>query len=261
MTVTQPPTSAPTTPVSATTEPGRTEYSGDHAEVYDVLQRARGRGRVSEADQITEVIRRFNPSARSVLDVACGTGTHIVGLRGEFDDVEGLELSEPMRARAMAKSPDAVIHAGDMFDFALGRTYDAITCLCFVLGYSRSLKELEALLSNVVAHLAPGGVFVAEPWWFLENAVDIPVAGALAEEPERVISRLSSIRRDGHTIRLELRYTIAEPSGIREFTEVEEMHLYSKEEHFAAFRRAGLEVRHLEGPPNGRGLLVGTLPR
>lgn len=239
-------------------EEGRSVYSGSHAEVYDAMQRARGRGRVSEADQLAQVIRRHNPGARSVLDVACGTGTHIVGLHETFDDVEGLDLSESMLERARAKVPDTILHRGDMRDFRLDRTYDALISLCFTLGYTRSFEELDAVLASMSAHLCPGGVVVAEPWWFLENTIDVPVAGDLSKEPDRVISRLSVTRRQGRDVRIHLRYTIAEPDGIREFDETEVLRLYSREEYLDAFARAGLEAHHLEGPPNGRGLLIGV---
>ena len=45
-----------------------------------------------EADFLVEVIRRHHPTARSLLDVACGTGRHLEHLRREFE-VEGLDVN------------------------------------------------------------------------------------------------------------------------------------------------------------------------
>ncbi|WP_306318238.1 MULTISPECIES: trans-aconitate 2-methyltransferase [unclassified Streptomyces] len=234
-----------------------TAYSAEHAAIYDLIHAARGRNWAAEADDLAALVRERNPGARSLLDVACGTGAHLAALAPHFEETAGLELSSAMREIARRSAPDTVIHPGDMRDFDLGRTYDAVLCMCFSLGYMTSQAELDAAAGALVRHLAPGGVVVAEPWWFPEKFLDGFVSAALAEEPGRAVSRLSHSVRDGGLSRMTVRYTVADGDGIHEFTEYETYSLFPHDAYTTAFRRAGAAVEFLEGGPNGRGLFVG----
>ncbi|MEV0446176.1 class I SAM-dependent methyltransferase [Streptomyces spectabilis] len=245
-------------PIAAPQNSGpSTEYSAEHAAIYDLIHAARGRNWAREADEMAALIRERNPAARSLLDVACGTGAHLAAFGGHFEDTAGLELSPAMREIARRSAPDATVHAGDMRDFQLGRTYDAVLCMCFSLGYMTSQDELDAAADALVRHLAPGGVLIAEPWWFPEKFLDGYVSAALAEERGRAVSRLSHTVRDGGISRMTVRYTVADATGIRDFTEHETYSLFTHDAYTTAFRRAGVAVEFLAGGPNGRGLFVG----
>src|SRR5262245_42140470 len=94
-------------------------YDQQLAEIYDLIYSAGGiKNYAAEAADVAALIRAHNPHAHSVLDVACGTGEHLRHLREHFDDVAGLELSEPMLRLARAKVSGAALHAGDMREFA-----------------------------------------------------------------------------------------------------------------------------------------------
>ncbi|MFF8960006.1 class I SAM-dependent methyltransferase [Streptomyces sp. NPDC014894] len=235
-----------------------TAYSSRHAEIYDLVHAARGRDWAAEADEIARLVLDRRPGAASILDVACGTGAHLRRLRERFPVADGLELSDGMREIAAAALPDSTIHRGDMRDFDLGREYDAITCMCFSMGYMASTAELSAAAGALARHLAPGGVVIAEPWWFPERFLDGFVTGSVAESERLVVSRVSHSVRDGRRSRMTVHYTVAEPSGVRHFTEEETYSLFTHEEYTAAFADAGLRTEHLPGPPNGRGLYVGV---
>ena len=63
---------------------------------------------------MTELIRERNPSARTLLDVACGTGKHLEVLQHEFE-VEGLDLDGDLLAIARERLGPAVpLYQGDM---------------------------------------------------------------------------------------------------------------------------------------------------
>lgn len=246
--------------MSTLRKPSRTSYSEDHAEIYDAIHSARGRDWAGEADEIAGIVRSLAPEADSLLDVACGTGAHMAHLSTHFSEVEGVEISSGMRRLARERVPDLTVHEGDMRGFDLGRGYDAVICMCFSLGYMASTEELQAAAGSMVGALNPGGAVVLEPWWFPERFIDGFVAGAVAEGEGRVISRLShSERLDAERICMTVRYTVAESSGIREFTEHEYFSLFSRADYESAFAEAGLELRYTEGGPNGRGLFTGAL--
>ncbi|MER6154404.1 class I SAM-dependent methyltransferase [Streptomyces sp. NPDC001868] len=246
---------------SATPRPV-TAYSDEHAGVYDLIHAARSRDWAAEAEALAALVTARHPEADSLLDVACGTGKHLESFGRRFRHVEGVELSDGMRRIARERLPDTTVHHGDMRTFDLGRTYSAVTCLCFSAAYMANADELGQALTRMARHLEPGGVLVLEPWWFPEKFLDGFVSGAVAQEEGRVVSRLSHSVRDGNATRMTVRYTVADSAtGISEFTSYEILSLFDSATYEAAFRGAGLTVEYLQGGPNGRGLFVGVSPR
>ncbi|ONK09331.1 class I SAM-dependent methyltransferase [Streptomyces sp. MP131-18] len=233
-------------------------YSREHADIYDMIHSGRGRDWAAEADSIADIAVAKRPGADSVLDVACGTGEHLRRFRERFTTVAGLELSAGMRELAQRKLPGVTIHAGDMRDFDLGQRFDVVTCMCFSLGYMTSVGQLHEAIASLVRHVNPGGVVIAEPWWFPEKFLDGFVSGAVTHERGHVISRVSHSVREGGRSRMTVRYTVANAQGIRDFTETEIHSLFSREEYLAGFARAGVEAEFQEGGPNGRGMFIGT---
>ena len=66
-----------------------------------------------EAARLTELIRERNPSARTLLDVACGTGKHLEVLRSEFE-VEGVDIDDDLLAIARGRLGSVPLYTGDM---------------------------------------------------------------------------------------------------------------------------------------------------
>jgi len=85
----------------------------DSPAAYDVLHAARGKDYGREAAIVAERIRRHRPAARSVLDVACGTGLHLAAFADQGFQVEGLDLSEAMIAVARDRMPEVVQVPGE----------------------------------------------------------------------------------------------------------------------------------------------------
>ncbi|MGH4011325.1 MAG: class I SAM-dependent methyltransferase [Pseudonocardiaceae bacterium] len=240
------------------------EYGPDHAAVYDVVFRSRGKNFEAEAEDVTRLIRSRLPAANSLLDVACGTGAHLETFARLFEHVEGLELAPAMRRIAERRLPTLAVHQGDMRDFDLGRTFDAVTCMGNAVACVSSLDELDASIGRMARHLVPGGVLVAEPWWFPENFIDGHVGGHLVNEDSRVISRMTHSTRQGRKTRMEIRFVVADSSGIKDFTDVLNVSLFTRHEYLAAFERGGCAVEFVAGlcleggRPNAPGLFVGV---
>ncbi|MFH9067506.1 class I SAM-dependent DNA methyltransferase [Streptomyces coeruleorubidus] len=235
-------------------------YSWDHADVFELVHAAKGRDWDAEADQVAELIRSRLPDATSLLDVACGSGAHLARFSEYFTRLEGVEISEAMRKIAAVRVPDIPVHAGDLRDFDLGSTFDALTCMCFSIAYTRSVAELNRAVATMARHVKPGGVLVVEPWWFPDTFIDGFVGGSVVNEGGRVVSRVShSVRKDGAT-HMTVRFTVADSAGIRDFTELEVCSLYSHEQYLEAFRRADVRAERVETSlsPNGNGLFVGV---
>jgi SAM-dependent methyltransferase len=98
--------------------------------------------------------------ARSVLDAGCGTGRVGRELARRGFDVVGVDLDDVMLATARAKAPRVDWRLGDLASIELGRTFDAIVMAGNVMIFLTPGTEA-AVVANMAAHLAPGGVLIA----------------------------------------------------------------------------------------------------
>lgn len=112
-----------------------------------------------KATFIKGLIKKWNPDAKELLEVACGTGNILEHLYGEYD-VEGLDFSENMLTLAQNKLPEIQFYLQDMSDFKLERQYDAIICIYDSINHLLSFDKWEGLFKSVKSHLVNGGVFI-----------------------------------------------------------------------------------------------------
>jgi ubiquinone/menaquinone biosynthesis C-methylase UbiE len=133
------------------------------ARVYDDIYAGKEYG--AEAGQIRSLIRRYGPSrARSLLDVACGTGNHLAYFSRWFD-CTGLDRTPAMLRVARRKLPRVRFVEARMETFDLDERFDAITCLFSAIAYVRNPQELRRTIRNLATHLNPGGVALVEPFF------------------------------------------------------------------------------------------------
>lgn len=233
-------------------------YGQQLADVYEAIYRSRGKDWSEEADYVSSLIRSRRETASSLLDVACGTGAHLQAFGERFADVSGLEVAPAMRNLAVRRLPDTTVYDGDMRDFALGRVFDAVTCMFCSIAYLSTVAEMRSAIAAMVHHVPLGGVVVVEPWWFPEHFIDGYVAGDLSQEEGRTITRVSYSTCRGNTTVMQVHFTVADASGIQEFTEVDLLTLFAREDYVRAFEAAGCRVEFLEGAPTGRGVFIGV---
>ncbi|HTJ35572.1 MAG TPA: class I SAM-dependent methyltransferase [Dactylosporangium sp.] len=217
-------------------------HDQDLASAYELIYTvAAGKDYQREAYEITDLIRQRNPAADSLLDVACGTGLHLSHFRHSFAHVEGLELAEPMRRAAVDRLEGITVHAGDMRDFRLTRTFSAVTCLFSSIGYARSVEELNRTVECLAAHLEPGGVLLLEPWFTPSQWISGPVDIGTAADGRRHLTRMCVSRRTGTTSTLTMHYLLGETgTGIRHWSEEHTLTLFTDEQYRDAIRQAGL---------------------
>jgi ubiquinone/menaquinone biosynthesis C-methylase UbiE len=96
------------------------------APIYDAIYRAMGKDYAAESAEIRDMVRSRAPEARTLLDVACGTGAHLAHL-AEWFEVVGVDSSVEMLEEARKRAPDAELLHADMADLNLGREFDAVT--------------------------------------------------------------------------------------------------------------------------------------
>jgi SAM-dependent methyltransferase len=231
------------------------------AHVYDLLYEATGKDYKAEATTLHALIQERSPDARSLLDVACGTGGHLVHLR-QWYEVVGLDIDPGMLAEAQRRLPDETFIEGDMRSFDVGRTFDAVVCLFSSIGYMPSEDDLARAVSTMISHLRPGGVFVMDGWirpdaW----ADDEPIHVHHASDATVTVTRMSRSHRQGNASFLDMHHLIGSSEGIEHAVDVHEMTLFESRHYEESLRGAGLiSIETLPSPSPGRDRYVGIAP-
>jgi SAM-dependent methyltransferase len=125
------------------------------ARFYDAVQGDRG----SDAEYARSLLERHQPKAHSVLELACGTGSVLTRLRGDYE-AAGVDLSPEMLAVARRKLPGVDLVQGDMTAVRLGRCFDAVLCLYDSVNHLPRKRDWERFFDTARAHLEPAGVVV-----------------------------------------------------------------------------------------------------
>ncbi|GGJ91790.1 hypothetical protein GCM10010123_21990 [Pilimelia anulata] len=127
--------------------------------VYDALTADPAGDR---AARILAVLDHHRPARpRSLLDVGCATGHTLAGLAAAIDDLVGVDLLAGLVALARATRPHLDVRRADMTALALGRTFEAITCLGYTINYPDAAGA-GATLRRLAAHAAPGATLIVE---------------------------------------------------------------------------------------------------
>ena len=228
----------------------------ESADLYDAIYSA-FKDYPAEATRIAAAIRALQPQARTVLDVACGTGEHVKLLRSQNGlVVDGLDLDAGLLAVARRKAPAAEFFEADMSNFELGRRYDAIVCLFSSIGYLRTLERITSALTCFRRHLNVPGVLVVEPW-FGPGTLRLGTGDTRHAEANGVrIARKSHVSVSGQLSTLTFDYEITSASGVRTVRETHELGLFTPDEMLSSFRTAGLSATFDPDGLTGRGLYV-----
>lgn len=214
------------------------------------------------AENLRGLIAERHSSARTLLDVACGTGKYLEYLASHFL-AEGLDILPTLLEKARLRCPGIPLHQGDMVAFDLGRQFDVVTCLFCSIGYVLTLENAERAIARMASHLLPGGLLIVEPWVVPEKCWTNRVTSEVLDKPDLKVVRMHTHEKVGQTSVFDIHYLVGTPKGVEHFVEREVMGLFTHEEYMGAFRKAGLEVVLIDMalfPGHAYGVLVGTKP-
>jgi SAM-dependent methyltransferase len=121
--------------------------------------------RKGEVDFLVDCFTRFSRRpVRRIVDIACGTGPHLLRLADRGYQMSGLDLSprniEFLRDRLARKGHEGELVVGDMTDFRLARPVDAAICMQDSQGHLLRTEQLVAHLRAVARCLKRGGLYV-----------------------------------------------------------------------------------------------------
>jgi SAM-dependent methyltransferase len=220
------------------------------AHIYDLLY---GDDRYeSEAVDLVALIDQHAPGAKTLLDVACGTGGHLRHLKGRFE-VTGVDLDFGMLEQARARDSSIEFVEGDMRSFNLDRTFDVVLCLFSSVGYLLSREDLRAAVANLGRHLSDTGVLIVDGWVRPDEwKGDISLHAMMSEDDNTNVARVSRSIREGNRTVLNMEYLIATRDAIEHVVDRHELRLHTPEEYGAAFAGAGLKTVVIDSPWQGR---------
>jgi dTDP-3-amino-3,4,6-trideoxy-alpha-D-glucopyranose N,N-dimethyltransferase len=229
------------------------------ARIYDLLYVGIGlKDYRAEAAELDRLIKESCPTARMLLDVACGTGAHLAELSTRYE-VEGADLSPAMLAVARARLPGIPLHQADMRTLDLGHTFDAVICLFSSIGYVTDPSEMRSTVARLAAHVAPGGVLILDGWvrpdeW-RESFRPEP---DIARDEKMLVVRLAHSRRDGNVTELDMHHLVQTAERVDYFVERHRLALTPTADYMSAMEAAGLVTRVIPNYMPGRDRIVGS---
>jgi SAM-dependent methyltransferase len=223
------------------------------AELYDEMYSFKDY--TGEATMIRNIIAVERPGARSILDVACGTGTHAKELSASFH-VDGIDVQPEFVEAARAKVPGGRFLVQDMRSFNMGRRYDVVQCLFSSIGYLLNASDIVAALRCFHDHLTPGGVVLVEPWLTSDSYRTGQPHMMVVDKPELKTCRMNVSEREGDVSVLRFHYLIGTKQGVRAAQECHRLAMVPREQMEQYFAAAGMACRYDPTGPFGRGLFI-----
>ena len=138
---------------------GKVKDIGYKSLAYEYDDFYRNKDYPRETAFITKFLRQKNVS--SLLDVGCGTGTHMALLEKNGFHVTGLDLNVEMLQVAKGKV-QGKLHTADMTNFSLSKTFDAVICMFAAFNHNLTIDSAQKALKCFKRHLVPEGVILID---------------------------------------------------------------------------------------------------
>jgi predicted TPR repeat methyltransferase len=125
------------------------------APFYDAVQGERA----EHALYLRSLIEKHHPRAKTVLELACGTGSVLKQLHPRYE-VTGVDLSTKMLELAAEKVPRARLFHDDVRRVRLGESFDVVLCVYDSINHLLTFEQWEAVFDRAREHLNARGIFV-----------------------------------------------------------------------------------------------------
>ena len=181
------------------------------------------------------------------LDLACGSGQHLLAMQDYGFVPHGLDNSSEMLALAAARCPAAQLQLCDLAAFRQQAAFDLITCFLYSIHYSHPLAALRQTLACSFAALKPGGVllFNAVDARGIKNDAGITTYLDRGDEQLR-FSSAWSYRGEGEVLDLRLDISRRSAEGLEHWQDRHRMTALTFPELDALLLASGFQVQMLE---------------
>ncbi len=112
-----------------------------------------------KAEWLKQLIRTYHSDPKSVLELACGTGSLLEILAQDFS-VAGLDNSAGMLKVAHERLPNTQLIEANMTSFTVKEKFDVILCIYDSINHLLKFTEWQSMFAKAAEHLEPGGLFI-----------------------------------------------------------------------------------------------------
>lgn len=228
-----------------------------YARYYDLLYR--DKDYAAEAEYVAGLIRKFHPSAKSILELGSGTGIHASLLAEKGFTVHGVERSEEMiniARQNVANHPtiqpsNPLFSQGDLRSIRLSKFFDVVISLFHVISYQTTNEDVAAAFETARQHLNPGGVFIFDVWYgpaVLTERPDVRIKRMADDQTE--ITRLAEPVLHPNENIVDVNYQVfvrdLTCQTVAELKETHAMRYFFKPEIELFAKQAGFQCQHAE---------------
>ena len=149
-----------------------------------------------EVEYIDFLIKKNCQSAKTLLDMGCGTGKHAELLCEKGYKVHGIDLSEGMlkvaNKRKIGKEDRLDFSHSSIQNLNIDKKFDVITSLFHVMSYQNTNSELLKAFEVAKKHLNTHGIFIFDFWYGPAVLTDLPMVRIKRLENKNIkITRLA----------------------------------------------------------------------
>jgi 2-polyprenyl-3-methyl-5-hydroxy-6-metoxy-1,4-benzoquinol methylase len=192
-----------------------------------------------------------------VLDIMCGYGRHSLEFAKKGIDVLAVDnlpdYINEIKEKASARNLPVETICADILELHLYREFDAVICMGNSLQFFIE-EDLSRILSNISAHLKPGGKFIINTWSLAEIAIKNFKDKSWSRFGELLF--LTESKFLFQPARIETLSTIITDNGEREEKKGIDF-IYSISEVESMFNKAGFQIKEIYSIPGKKQFTIG----
>lgn len=131
-----------------------------YSEYYDFIYQKK-----NYLKETNYVLSHLKEKPYNILDIGCGTGSHLKFFNKKKIKTIGIDFSRKMIKIAKKKNPDLKFFHKDAKNFSFENKFDLITSLFHVTSYINKDKDLFKIFKNVKKHLNKNGTYIFDYWY------------------------------------------------------------------------------------------------
>ena len=237
------------------TEPFRLPLHTKLAEYYDILYNEKYQ---DDVDVISWILKKHaKRETKDVLDLMCGTGSHLLLLLERGYNVVGVDASKEMvevaKMKLIGLNKEDLIRYGDVRELDINDKFDAVYCWFNSIQYFFQNEELGRVLSNVHRVLREDGLFLVD----MRNGSDflsrvkqrMPISRKVEKDGIDVISTTKNVEFEEHNkiATFHSEFIVNDKGNKFEVKESHSYRLLGKDEFSSFLRNSGFIIENIYG--------------